>query len=136
MSQPAEPIAVPTRREVPVALTWDLTPLYAAPEAWEADFARLDDLLAPVLALQGQLNSAAAVARLLEAETALDRVLEKLHTYAHLRHDEDTVDDANQSREARIRARYAELAAQCAWITPNCWRIPKPKSARGWRRRR
>ena len=112
MSPPAESVAVPTRREVPAELTWDLTPLYAAPEAWEADFARLDELLAPVLGLQGQLNSAAAVARLLDAETALDRVLEKLHAYAHLRHDEDTADAANQSREARIRARYAELAAQ------------------------
>ena len=131
MSQPAEPVAVPTRREVPPELTWDLTPLYAAPAAWETDFARLDDLLAPVLALQGQLNSAAAVARLLDAETALDRVLEKLHTYAHLRHDEDTADDANQSREARIRARYAELAAQCAWITPELLAHPEAE-IRAW----
>ena len=117
--------AVPTRAEVPEALTWDLAPLYAAPEAWEADFARLDEVAAPVLALQGKLDSAAAVARLLAAETALDRLLEKLHAYAHLRHDEDTAHDGNQAREARIRARYAELAAQCAWITPELLAHPE-----------
>lgn len=123
--------AVPLRSAVPEALTWDLDPLYSAPEAWEADFARLDDLAAPVLAMQGQLDSAAAVAKLLDAETALDRLLEKLHTYAHLRHDEDTADDANQVREARIRARYAELAAQCAWITPELLAHPE-EEIRAW----
>ena len=123
--------AVPTRGEVPEALTWDLAPLYAAPEAWEADFARLDEVAAPVLALQGHLDSAAAVARLLAAETALDRLLEKLHTYAHLRHDEDTAHDGNQAREARIRARYAELAAQCAWITPELLAHPE-EEIRAW----
>ena len=123
--------AVPTRAEVPEALTWDLAPLYAAPEAWEADFARLDEVAAPVLAMQGHLDSAAAVARLLAAETALDRLLEKLHAFAHLRHDEDTAHDGNQAREARIRARYAELAAQCAWITPELLAHPE-EEIRAW----
>ena len=127
----SERTAVPTRREVPVELTWDLTPLYAAPAAWEADFARLDAAAAPVLALQGKLDSAAAVARLLAAETELDRLLERLHVYAHLRHDEDTADDANQAREARIRARYAELAAECAWITPELLAHPEAE-IRAW----
>ena len=123
--------AVPSRGEVPEALTWDLAPLYAAPEAWEADFARLDEVAAPVLALQGHLDSTAAVAQLLAAETALDRLLEKLHAYAHLRHDEDTAHDGNQAREARIRARYAELAAQCAWITPELLAHPE-EEIRAW----
>ena len=123
--------AVPTRAEVPEALTWDLAPLYAAPEAWEADFARLAEVAAPVLALQGKLDSASAVARLLAAETALDRLLEKLHAFAHLRHDEDTAHDGNQVREARIRARYAELAAQCAWITPELLAHPE-EEIRAW----
>ena len=123
--------AVPSRAEVPEALTWDLAPLYAAPEAWEADFARLAEVAAPVLALQGKLDSAAAVARLLAAETALDRLLEKLHAFAHLRHDEDTAHDGNQVREARIRARYAELAAQCAWITPELLAHPE-EEIRAW----
>ena len=131
MSPSQENQAVPSRREVPEALTWDLTPLYETPEAWEADFARLDETAAPVLAMQGHLDSAAAVARLLDAETALDRLLERLHVFAHLRHDEDTAHDGNQVREARIRARYAELAAQCAWITPELLSHPEAE-IRAW----
>ena len=131
MNPATEPKKTPARSDVPEALTWDLSPLYAAPEAWEADFARLDEAAAPVLAMQGKLDSAAAVARLLAAETALDRLLERLHTYAHLRHDEDTAHDGNQAREARIRARYAELAAECAWITPELLAHPE-EEIRGW----
>ena len=125
MKPVAESQAVPVRSAVPAELTWDLTPLYASSEAWEADFARLDEVAAPVRAMQGRLDSAAAVAKLLDAETALDRLLERLHTFAHLRHDEDTAHDGNQAREARIRARYAEIAAQCAWITPELLAHPE-----------
>ena len=125
MNEFLESNAVPLRSEVPEELTWDLSPLYVSSEAWEADFERLDEIAAPVLAMQGKLDSAAAVAGLFEAETALDRLLERLHTYAHLRHDEDTAQAEHQAREARIRSRYAELAAQCAWITPELLSHPE-----------
>lgn len=114
--------AMPARDALDAAWTWDLSPLYADPAAWEADFARLEALTAPVLAWKGKLDSADATARLLQAETELDRLLEKLYTYAHLRHDEDTGEADGQAREARIRARYAEIAGECAWITPELLR--------------
>ncbi len=118
MENPTDNIRIPGRRELPEAETWDLTPLFASPEDWEAAFQTLEAAAAPVLTMQGKLDSSEAVAALFEAETALDRLLERLYTFAHLRHDEDTADDDGQVREARIRARYAEIAAQCAWITP------------------
>jgi oligoendopeptidase F len=131
MNSSPERSTVPVRSALPEALTWDLNPLYVSSKAWEADFARLDKAVEPVLAMQGKLDSAAAVARLLEAETALDRLLERLHTYAHLRHDEDTAQAENQARDARIRARYAEIAAECAWITPELLTHPEAE-IRAW----
>jgi oligoendopeptidase F len=125
-----QPTALP-RTQVPEALTWNLAPLYETPEAWEADFARLDAVAAPVLAMCGQLQSAEAAARLFAAETVLDRLLERLYTFAHLRHDEDTVQPEHQGQEARIRARYAEIAAQCAWITPELLTHPE-EELREW----
>ena len=41
MNPNPETAGVPPRSAVPEELTWDLAPLYATPEAWEADFARL-----------------------------------------------------------------------------------------------
>ena len=131
MNKTPSPAGVPVRADIPEALTWDLSPLFATPEEWEKDFARLDEMLAPVLALQGRLDSAEAVAQLMEAETALDRLLERLFTFAHLRHDEDTAQPDNQAREARIRAKYAELAAACAWITPELLTHPE-EELRAW----
>lgn len=131
MDEHLETTSIPARSELPEALTWDLTPLYASSEAWEAGFARLDEVAAPVLAMQGKLDSVAAVKRLLDAETVLDRLLERLHAYAHQRHDEDTAQAGNQAREARIRARYAELAAACAWITPELLAHPE-EELRAW----
>ena len=83
--QTPESAVVPSRCDISEELTWDLTPLYAAPEAWEADFARLDEALEPVRALQGRLDSAGTVAQLLEAETVLDRRLERLYTHFEAR---------------------------------------------------
>ena len=131
MNSTPESTVVPSRSEVPEGLTWDLTPLYESAEAWEAGFARLDEVAAPVLAMKGKLDSAAAVARLMEAETALDRLLERLHTFAHLRHDEDTALPEAQARDSRIRARYAEIAAECAWITPELLSHPE-EEIRAW----
>lgn len=128
--QPKTPV-IPLRQDVPDELKWDLTPLYADSAAWEADFARLDEHLAPLLAWQGRLNSQQAVAQLFDAETKLDRLLERLLTYARLRHDEDTTEAAAQAREARIRARYAQIAAQCAWITPELLARPE-EELRHW----
>ncbi|MDR0993502.1 MAG: oligoendopeptidase F [Verrucomicrobiota bacterium] len=131
MNEPPPIQAVPLRRDLPEELTWNLSPLFASPEAWEAAFAKLDEAAAPVLCMQGKLDSPAAVAKLLEAETGLDRLLDRLYTFAHLRHDEDTTNDENQGREARIRSRYTELAAQCAWITPELLSHPE-EELRAW----
>ena len=131
MNSTPESAVVPSRSDVPEALTWDLKPLYESAEAWDADFARLDEVVAPVLAMRGKLDCASTVARLMEAETVLDRLLERLHTFAHLLHDEDTAQAEAQARDARIRARYAEIAAECAWITPELLSHPE-EEIRAW----
>jgi oligoendopeptidase F len=109
---------LPERSEIASADQWDVAAMYASPEEWDQDFQRIDDHVQPLLDLQGQLNSAAALARLMELETALDRLLEKLYVYAHLRADEDTANTENQARMDRVRGRFAQIGGQLAWITP------------------
>jgi oligoendopeptidase F len=109
---------IPTRDQIATEHTWDLSPLYATTQDWEADFARLDGLLEPVLARRGRLDSPEAIAALFADEDTLHQTIERLHTYAHLREDEDTANAMNQARMQRMRARYAELLGKTAWITP------------------
>jgi len=115
---------VPERKELPAESTWDLSLLYADVAAWEADFARIDALTSPVEAMKGSIASADRALELFRAEEALDRLLEKLYTYAHLAHDQDTAAAEGQGLESRIRAAYADAAARCAWITPELAVLP------------
>ena len=54
---------IPERRELPEALTWDLSPMYADDAAWERDFALLDGLLEAFLGFRGRLAESPAVLR-------------------------------------------------------------------------
>jgi len=109
---------IPSRAEVRPDDCWDCSGLYAAEADWEAEFARLEERVTPLERMRGRLDSAAALARLFALETELDRTFERLHTYAHLRADEDLANQPNQARLARIRARGSELAGRLAWIMP------------------
>ncbi len=109
---------IPPRDEIDRAHTWNLEALYPDSAAWEADFARIDELTRPLEAMRGQLDSAAAAARLLAAQIELERLLNKLQSYAQLREDEDTGNSENQARAARIRAKVTEVSGRLAWITP------------------
>ena len=77
---------IPTRAEVRTEDTWDLTPLYATPAEWTADFARLQEEY-PVLAeFRGKVGeSAAALLALLKCDERISRLIEKVHHYASLR---------------------------------------------------
>jgi oligoendopeptidase F len=114
----AESNRIPDRSEIPEAFRWNVEAMYPDQETWDRDFSRIDGLLAPLEAMRGKLGSAAAVAAFFEADTRLDRLLERLHVYAHLRADEDTADPANQNRQARMQAKLSEVAARMSWATP------------------
>ena len=110
--------AIPTRDLLAPDDCWDLTPLYSDITAWEADLASLDELTEPIMALRGQLNSPAQLVALFEAESTLDRTLERIYTYAHLQSDEDTGNTGAQARYARVQATYTDISVRLSWILP------------------
>lgn len=115
---PAPARKVPERHQVEPESQWDLESMYPDFEAWERDFAELDALTAPLEAMNGKLTSAQAIFELFEARSRLDRRLEKLYVYAHLREDENTSDTKSQARMGRIRSKYVEISSRLAWIEP------------------
>ncbi len=109
---------LPERHQIQSEHQWDLESLYPNSAAWEEDFAGLEALVTPLEAMQGRLNSAQAILDLFAARSRLDRQLEKLYVYAHLREDENTSETSNQAQMARIRSKYAEVSGRLAWIEP------------------
>jgi oligoendopeptidase F len=116
---------IPPRSEIPASMTWDLSSLYADDAAWEADFAGAPGALEPLLALRGRLSESAATLRTaLHEQDELERLLERLHTYAHLRNDEDLANQTTQGMFDRATSLYHDVSARLAWITPEIMAIP------------
>ncbi|MFW5870351.1 MAG: oligoendopeptidase F, partial [Candidatus Sumerlaeota bacterium] len=111
---------------------WDLEALYPDLEAWEADFEHIQPMMEPLESRRGKIDSAKDMAEIMELETSLERLVEKLYVYAHLRADENTGDDENQARMARMRAVLAELSGRLAWILPEVLSKPE-ETLKEWR---
>ena len=110
---------IPTRAEVRAGDTWDLTPLYATPAEWTADFARLQEEY-PVLAeFRGKVGeSAASLLALLKCDERISRLIEKVHHYASLRCAEDSSDPANLARESQLQNLLTRIGELSSFVTP------------------
>lgn len=114
--------------ELPVEMTWDLSPMYKTLDDWEADFKRIDPMVREFMKFKGRLaESPAVLAAAFKAEDELDLLIEKLHTFAHLRSDEDTGISLNRGRVDRISAKSAQIGGETAWFEPEIMAIPPEK---------
>ena len=115
---------LPLRSELRACDCWDLTPLYADDEAWEADFLKLDPALEKFLQYKGRLGeSPETLLAALEEGDRFARLEEKLYVYAHLRHDEDTSNAHYTAMKGRMEAKGAEIGGKTAWFEPELMAI-------------
>lgn len=108
------------REEMQEEFTWDLKPLYASDQDWEHEYLQLinedRDHFPAVnkykVHLQEQL--------ILLLETYFDhlRKLEKLYTYAHLKHDQDVANNCYQEMQKKIQGLCSRFNTETAWIEP------------------
>jgi len=120
------------RAEVPHELTWDLDPIYASPQDWEADFARLEAHIEDFSTWQNTLSQGSA--RLLQVLGHRDWTgiaLGKLRSYASLRYSEDTGNSQSQARHDRIENLGTRRAAATAWIEPEILSL-QPAQLQRW----
>ncbi len=112
------------RDEVPAKDRWNVEALYLNPDLWKEDLAKAgksqtDAPRWPELAqFKGQLHDPAAVAKFFDIYLDLQRKLEKLHTYAHLRLDEDLGNDFFKSDFGLISTLIHEFSLETSWIEP------------------
>lgn len=83
---------VPTRAQIPAEHRWDLTPLYASDDDWEADFKRTEARIAPLAArYRGQLGSGPdTLCQFFDALIDLERAIDRIHQYVRRHSDVDT----------------------------------------------
>ena len=112
------------RSEIAVEDTWNLADLYPGDEAWEADFAKLEDDKAKLSAFDGKLQEAESLYAYLYAMETADARIERLAHYCMRKADEDTRIGKYQAMSGKFMSAMVELSAACSFETPQIMAIP------------
>ncbi|HSX26579.1 MAG TPA: M3 family metallopeptidase, partial [Chlamydiales bacterium] len=112
-----------SRSEIPPEDRWNVEALYSDPEAWRQELAQVQGQEKsprwPELnTYKGRLSDPQTAASLMEYYIGVDRKLSKLHTYAHLRVDEDLGNDSFKTNYGLISSLLHEFQFETSWIEP------------------
>ena len=120
------------RKEVSEADTWDVGCLYPSLEAWEKEFQELTKNKSNLTHwphienYKGKIQEGATtLSALLDEMNKVERRLYKLYTYAHLRHDEDVVEELHKNAYDRISLLYFDFQNETSWIQPEILQLPE-----------
>jgi oligoendopeptidase F len=98
---------------------WDLSDLYASPEAWSLEYDRVKTQAQQLDLYRGTLGSSAAeMERALDAISAMRKEASRLYSYASLRADEDLTIARNQERRQQAGALNTLIGEKTAWLAP------------------
>lgn len=107
-----------TRDEIDSTFKWKVDKMYTNSEAWEEDL-KILKLKAPKMeSFSGKLGKAEELLSFLESNVEIERLLDKLLVYAHLRSDEDTAKAEFQVLKNKIDAYGAEVSSVTAFFVP------------------
>jgi oligoendopeptidase F len=111
--------AVPTRDQVPVGDTWDLSQLYATPADWQAAFEKVQRDYPAAAKFKGRVcESVATLLTVLEFEKELGLQIERLGHYASLLTSGDSSNAEHLAREAQFENLLTLIGEATAFIAP------------------
>ncbi|MCJ7688338.1 MAG: oligoendopeptidase F, partial [Clostridiaceae bacterium] len=107
-----------TRDEIDSTFKWKVDKMYANSAAWEEDLKILKLKAPKIESFSGKIGKAEELLSFLESNVEIERLLDKLLVYAHLRGDEDTANAEFQVLKNKIDAYSAEVASVTAFFVP------------------
>jgi oligoendopeptidase F len=108
--------------------SWDLTELYATPQAWDESLVRARQQTKQLLQYRGSLaTSADSMLAALVAISDARRNAARLLAYALLKSDEDLRIGANLERRQQARSLRTELAQNTSWVAPEILEVGPDK---------
>ena len=123
--------SLPARSEVALADTWDLKPLFRDDAAWESAFAKLEKKIVGYRRFKGKLGASPQTVRdCLLFDVEVDRVCDRLSTYAHLKMNEDLTDSTYVGFVSRITNLVSRAMEESSYIRPELLALPRTKLER------
>lgn len=118
----------PKRSEVDINDTWDLSSLFSSDEQWQSELSRFETEMSELSAFAGKLDdSAQNIADCLATDIKIDRLGERLGTYAFLK----STEDQSNSHYQGFVARYQNLATKAgqiaSFVRPEILAIPSER---------
>jgi oligoendopeptidase F len=114
-----------TRNEIDSMYKWNVEKLYKHSAEWEEDFKILKSKAPEMQRFSGELGEAKSLLNFLESNVEIQRLLDKLLVYAHLRGDEDTAKAEFQVLKNKIDAYAAEVSSITAFFIPELLSLPE-----------
>jgi oligoendopeptidase F len=107
-----------SRDEIDSTFKWKVDKMYTNSEAWEEDLKILKFKAPKMESFSGKLGKAEELLAFLESNVEIERLLDKLLVYAHLRSDEDTAKAEFQVLKNKIDSYAAEVSSVTAFFVP------------------
>ena len=118
-------VRLPERSEVSEGDTWDLSKLFADDAGWEEAYTQFESLIPKFEKFKGRLaESPATLRELLDFDSEVDRLGERLGNYAFLRTTEDQANGDYQRMMGRFQNVATRAGEAASFIRPEILAIP------------
>lgn len=105
------------RSSVESQYKWKVEDIFASDEEWEKFFKETEKYL-DFKKFEGKLGNIENVIELFKAQEEASKRLEKLHLYAHIRHDEDSRVAKYTSMQSRSLSLYVQFSSAVSFVEP------------------
>jgi oligoendopeptidase F len=119
---------LPARSDVRTADSWDLSSLFPNDAAWERAFGDFEQRIPKYANFRGKLGDSKSLAACLKFDSELERLAERLGTYAFLKTSQDQADSDYQRMLGRFQNVATRASEAASFIRPEIMTIP----ARQW----
>lgn len=120
--------SLPKRSEIPVERTWRLEDIYENDDLWNAEYEKLKEEIPKLANYRGRLGESADVLyEFFQLEDDIFLRIGKLHTYAHMRYDQDTTNSFYQALNAQVMNIITLASSVTSFVIPEILSIEEEK---------
>lgn len=112
------------RKDVENKYKWKVEDIFPSDEAWEKSFSEAEKMI-DFSEFEGKLGDRQIMVRFTQKDQETSKKLERLHLYAHMRHDEDTRIAKYTAMQSRAMSLIVKYSSAIAFVQPELTALPE-----------